>query len=63
MNNKRLVVAILLLVLAGLAVLTGFTKIEMSTGSVQIIIYPIAALVVVGLVQLLIYWRRTYRGR
>ena len=63
MNNKRLVIAILFLVLAGLALLAGFTKMELWPSSPQIIIYPAAFLALVGLVQLWIYWRRTYRAK
>lgn len=63
MNNKRLVVAIVLFVLAGLALVAGLTKVEVWPGSPQVIVYPAGALALVGLVQLWIYWRRAYRSR
>ena len=63
MNNRRLVVAILFLVLARLALLAGFTKVEVRPSSPQIIIYPAAFLALVGLVQLFVYWRRSYRAK
>ena len=63
MDNKRLVAAILFFILAGLALVAGFTKVELPPESPQIIVYPAAALVLVGLVQLWLYWRRTCRGK
>ncbi|HSG17395.1 MAG TPA: hypothetical protein VLE70_13865 [Anaerolineae bacterium] len=63
MNNKGLIVAILFFILAGLALVAGLTRIELSPESPQIIVYPAAALALVGLVQLWLYWRRTYRGK
>jgi len=63
MNNKHLIVAILFFVLAGLALVAGLAKVELSPETPQIIVYPAAALALVGLVQLWIYWRRAYRGK
>ena len=63
MNNKRLVVAILFFILAGVLAIAGYTRVEVWPASPQIIIYPAAALALVGLVQLWIYWRQTYRAK
>lgn len=63
MNNKRLVVAIVFIVLAGLALVAGFTRLEVWPDSPQVIVYPAGALALVGLAQLWIYWRRTYRSK
>jgi membrane protein YdbS with pleckstrin-like domain len=62
-NNKRLIVAILFLVLAGAAALVGFTKVEVWPASPQVIIYPAGALALLGLVQLWLAWRRTHRAK
>lgn len=61
MNNKRLIVAILFFVLAGVLALAGLTRVELWPASPQVVVYPAAALALLGLVQLWIYWRRTYR--
>lgn len=63
MNNKRLIAAVLFFLLAGLALVAGFTRVELSPESPQFIVYPAAALALVGLVQLWLYWRRTYRSK
>ncbi|UCG24786.1 MAG: hypothetical protein JSW55_01965 [Chloroflexota bacterium] len=63
MNNKRLIAAVLFFLLAGLALVAGFTRVELSPESPQVIVYPAAALALVGLVQLWLYWRRTYRSK
>jgi len=62
-NNKRLIVAILFLVLAGVTALAGFTKVEVWPTSPQVIIYPAGVLALFGLVQLWLYWRRSYRSK
>jgi len=61
MNNKRLIVAILFFVMAGVLALAGLTRVELLPASPQVVVYPAAALALLGLVQLWIYWRRTYR--
>jgi hypothetical protein len=63
MNNRRLVVAILFFVLAGVVAIAGYTKVELWPASPQVVVYPAGALVLLGLVQLWIYWRRTYRAK
>ena len=58
MNNKRLIVAILFFVLAGVAAVAGLTKVELWPASPQVIVYPAAALALIGLVQLWLTWRK-----
>jgi hypothetical protein len=63
MNNKRLVIAIIFFILAGVLAIAGFTKVELWPASPQVIIYPTAALALAGLVQLWLYWRRKVRAQ